>query len=175
MLESESVTMGLGLLALRLQALLERGCTAAEAEAAMARLSDDHRVVFSLETLEYLQRGGRIGRAQAVAGSLLRVRPILQFDDGEVAPYSRVRGAHRVMPAMREFIEQHSDPARPLRVALRPHPPARDHRRARGRWSARPTPAPASTWSPRSGRPSAPTPARGRTRSRSSTTRWSEG
>ena len=117
-LESKSVTMGLGLLALRLQALLERGCTAAEAEAAMARLSDDHRVVFSLETLEYLQRGGRIGRAQAVAGSLLRVRPILQFDDGEVAPYSRVRGAHRVMPAMREYIEQHSDPARPLRVAL---------------------------------------------------------
>ncbi|HVH00664.1 MAG TPA: DegV family protein [Miltoncostaeaceae bacterium] len=117
-LESKSVTMGLGLLALRLQALLERGCTAGEAEAAMARLSDDHRVVFSLETLEYLQRGGRIGRAQAVAGSLLRVRPILQFDDGEVAPYSRVRGAHRVMPAMREYIEQHSDPSRPLRVAL---------------------------------------------------------
>lgn len=116
--ESSSVTIGLGLLALRLQALLERGCTAAEAEAALAGLSRDHRVAFSLETLEYLQRGGRIGRAQAVAGSLLRVRPILQFDDGEVAPYSRVRGAHRVMPALREYLEQRSDPDRPLRVAL---------------------------------------------------------
>jgi DegV family protein with EDD domain len=117
-LESKSVTIALGLLALRLQALLERGCTAAEAEAALARLSDDHRVVFSLETLEFLQRGGRIGRAQAVAGSLLRVRPILQFDDGEVAPHSRVRGSHRVLPAMRGYLEERSDPQRPLRVAL---------------------------------------------------------
>jgi DegV family protein with EDD domain len=116
--ESSSVTIGLGLLALRLQALLERGCTAAEADAALGRLSRDHRVAFSLETLEYLQRGGRIGRAQAVAGSLLRVRPILQFDDGEVAPHSRVRGAHRVMPALRDYLEERSDPDRPLRVAL---------------------------------------------------------
>jgi len=116
-LESGSVTVALGLLALRLQARLERGCTAGEAEAAIARLSADHRVVFSLETLEFLQRGGRIGRAQAVAGSLLRVRPILQIDGGEVAPYSRVRGAHRVLPALREFVERHSDPGRPLRVA----------------------------------------------------------
>ena len=117
-LESKSVSLGLGLLALRLQALLERGCTAAEAQDALGELSDAHRVVFSLETLEFVQRGGRIGRAQAVAGSLLRVRPILQFDDGEVAPYSRVRGSHRVMPAMREYLEERSDPDRPLRVAL---------------------------------------------------------
>jgi DegV family protein with EDD domain len=117
-LESKSVTFALGLLAMRLQARLERGCTAAQAEADMAALSDGHRVVFSLETLEYLQRGGRVGRAQAVAGSLLRVRPILQFDDGEVAPYSRVRGAHRVMPAMRQYLEERSAADRPLRVAL---------------------------------------------------------
>ena len=62
-------------------------------------------------------RGGRIGRAQAVAGSLLRVRPILQILDGEVAPHSRVRGAHRVLPAIRDFVVAHSDPERPLHVA----------------------------------------------------------
>jgi DegV family protein with EDD domain len=117
-LESRSVTIGLGLLALRLQALLERGCTAAEARAALEHLSDAHRVVFTLETLEFAQRGGRVGRVQAVAGSLLRVRPILHFEDGEAAPYSRVRGSHRVMPAMREYLEQRSDPDRLLRVAL---------------------------------------------------------
>ena len=65
--ESGSVCVGLGLLALRLQDRLERGCTAAEAVAAIERLSADHRCVFSLATLEYLQRGGRIGRAQAAA------------------------------------------------------------------------------------------------------------
>jgi DegV family protein with EDD domain len=116
-MESGSVTVGLGLIALRLQALLERGCTAAEAATAVGRLAARQRLAFSLETLEFLQRGGRIGRAQAVAGSLLRVRPILQIEGGEVAPYSRVRGAHRVLPALREFVERHSDPGRPLRVA----------------------------------------------------------
>ncbi len=116
-LESSSVSVALGLLALRLQALLERGTTAAGARDLMARLSADHRAVFALETLEYLQRGGRIGKAQAVAGSLLRVRPILQILDGEVAPYDRVRGAHRVMPAIEEFVIAHSDPDRTLYVA----------------------------------------------------------
>lgn len=116
-LESGSVTVGLGLIALRLQAALEHGTTAAGARDLVARLSAAHRAVFTLETLEFLQRGGRIGRAQAAAGSLLRVRPILQIIDGEVAPHSRVRGAHRVLPAIEEFVVAHSDPARPLHVA----------------------------------------------------------
>ncbi len=116
-LESGSVSVALGLLALRLQALLERGTTAAGARDLVARLSADHRAVFALETLEYLQRGGRIGKAQAAAGSLLRVRPILQILDGEVMPYDRVRGAHRVMPAIEEFVIAHSDPDRTLYVA----------------------------------------------------------
>ncbi|MGD9571658.1 MAG: DegV family protein [Thermoleophilia bacterium] len=116
-LESGSVTVALGLLALRLQAALERGITAGEATDLMARLSAAHRAVFTLDTLEFLQRGGRIGRAQAVAGSLLQVRPILQILDGEVAPHSRVRGAHRVLPAIAEFVAAQSDPAVPLHVA----------------------------------------------------------
>lgn len=117
-IESQSVCVGLGLLALRLQALIERGCTAGEAVAAVERLRAEQRCVFSLATLEYLQRGGRIGRAQAAVGSLLHVRPILEIVDGVVTPAGRVRGAHRVMPAMRDFLERHSDPDRPLRVAL---------------------------------------------------------
>jgi DegV family protein with EDD domain len=116
-LESGSVTVALGLIALRLQARLEAGTTAGAAAEAVARLSADHRAVFTLETLEYLQRGGRIGRAQAVAGSLLRVRPILQIRDGEVAPWSRVRGGHRVLPAIEEFVAGNSEPDRPLFVA----------------------------------------------------------
>lgn len=116
-LETGSVTVALGLIALRLQAALDRGTTAGAAADLVARLSREHRAVFTLETLEYLQRGGRIGRAQAAAGSLLRVRPILQILDGEVAPHSRVRGAHRVMPAIDEFVAAHSDPDRVLHVA----------------------------------------------------------
>jgi DegV family protein with EDD domain len=116
-LECGSVTVALGLIAFRLQARLEAGITAGGLAAAAARLSAGHRAVFTLETLEYLQRGGRIGRAQAVAGSLLRVRPVLQILDGEVTPWSRVRGAHKVLPAVEAFVTGHSDPDRPLYVA----------------------------------------------------------
>ncbi len=47
------------------------------------------RVVFVLETLEYLQKGGRIGKAQAFVGTLLKFKPLLQIADGEVAPVAR--------------------------------------------------------------------------------------
>lgn len=116
-LESGSVTVALGLIAFRLQARLEAGTTFGDLASAAARLGAGHRAVFTLETLEYLQRGGRIGRAQAAAGSLLRVRPLLQIRDGEVTPWSRVRGAHKVLPAVEEFVAGHSDAGRPLYVA----------------------------------------------------------
>ena len=69
-------------------------------EEAKARLS----LLFSVETLEFLRKGGRIGRAQAAIGGLLRVRPLLTLQDGEVAAYGRVRGASRVLPAFERYL-----------------------------------------------------------------------
>ena len=170
--ESGSVCVALGLLALRLQDRLERGCTAGEVVAAMESLRAEHRCVFSLATLEYLQRGGRIGRAQAVVGSLLHVRPILQIEGGEVAPAMRVRGAHRVLPAIEEFLERHSDPRRPAARGLRPRRPAGGDPAPRG--DGRAPPPPRDQRDGRLGRADAwaPTPGRGRSSSPSSTTRW---
>ena len=48
-------------------------------------------IFFLLETLEYLRRGGRIGRAGELIGSLLKVKPVLTIEDGEVIPLSRIR------------------------------------------------------------------------------------
>jgi DegV family protein with EDD domain len=55
------------------------------------------RLLFVLETLDYLQKGGRIGRAQALLGSLLQIKPILSLVDGEVAPKDRARTRARAM------------------------------------------------------------------------------
>ena len=66
----------------------------------MRRRSD---TLFSVPTLEYLQRGGRIGRAQALVGTLLGVRPLLAIEDGAVVPAGKVRGAERVLPALDGF------------------------------------------------------------------------
>jgi len=75
-------------------------------------------VLFTVETLEYLQRGGRIGRAAALAGSLLNVRPILGMDDGVVIAVSRVRGPQKALAEIeRRFVEATTD-GRGLRVAI---------------------------------------------------------
>ena len=117
-IETESVSFQLGLLVQRAQARLAQGTTLGEIEDLVDRFRRTQGTVFTLETLEFLRRGGRIGLAKALVGNLLGLRPVLQLADGEVVPVRRVRGADRVMPAMRDFLESRTDPDRPLRVAL---------------------------------------------------------
>lgn len=114
-LESHAASLALALLCRRVQARLEAGTTAGELAAAVEALRAGQRTVVALETLEYLQRGGRIGRAQALAGSLLRVRPILVLEEGEIAPGGRVRGAGRVVPALVDLVTSSSEAGRVLR------------------------------------------------------------
>ena len=66
-------------------------------ESLVERFKQTNRVVFTVATLEYLQKGGRIGKAQALAGSLLNVRPILTIRDGVVVPLGRVRGRQKAL------------------------------------------------------------------------------
>jgi DegV family protein with EDD domain len=116
-LESHAASLALALLCLRVQARLEAGTTAGELTAAVEALRTGLHTGVAPETLEYLQRGGRIGRAQAAAGSLLRVRPILVLEDGAIGPCGRVRGAGRVVPALVDLVTRASDPDRVLRCA----------------------------------------------------------
>ena len=61
---------------------------------------------FLLDTLTYLQRGGRIGKAQAFLGSVLNVKPILTIQDGEVHPVERVRNRQRSLSRLVELVQQ---------------------------------------------------------------------
>ena len=62
------------------------------------------RVYFTLDTLEYLKRGGRVGPTTALVGGILGLRPILQLVDGEVSQLDNVRGKKRVLKLMEEAI-----------------------------------------------------------------------
>jgi DegV family protein with EDD domain len=65
---------------------------------AVARATMDRvHVVAVLDTLEYLRRGGRIGRAQSLLGSLLSIKPMVEVRDGEVVPFDRVRTRARAL------------------------------------------------------------------------------
>ena len=116
--DTMTASLAIAMLAHAIQRRLARGTTDVEIAALIERFHRDAEVVFTLETLEYLQRGGRIGRAAALAGSLLNVRPILAVQDGEVVAVARVRGRPKALAEFeRRFAEATEDKAG-LRVAI---------------------------------------------------------
>ena len=60
-------------------------------------------VYFVLDTLEYLQKGGRIGKAAALFGGLLSIKPVLKIADGEIHPHEKVRSRAKALARMREI------------------------------------------------------------------------
>ena len=68
MIDSRTVSAALAMLALAVQRRLERGTTDEEIDALVERYRREHRLLFTVDTLEYLANGGRIGRAAALAG-----------------------------------------------------------------------------------------------------------
>lgn len=100
--DSGTVSVGLGWLAEMAATWAADGATGAEIVPRLQETSTRIRLIAVVETLEYLQRGGRIGRAAALAGTLLSVKPVLSINFGEVAPLERVR---TTSAALRRLIE----------------------------------------------------------------------
>jgi DegV family protein with EDD domain len=118
-IDTGSASAGIALCALGIEHLLALGTSSVDDLAAYGeRFARTVYCCFSVETLDYLQRGGRIGRAQALVGGLLGVRPILGIVDGEVEPLARVRGASKVRAAMLDLLERESPAQGDLRVAI---------------------------------------------------------
>ena len=113
-----SVSLAVAELSHAIQRRLARGTTDEEVEALVERFHRDCGVVFTVETLEFLQRGGRIGRAAALAGSLLSVRPILAIEDGEVVAVTRVRGRQKALDEFARRFEAATQDRPGLRVAI---------------------------------------------------------
>jgi DegV family protein with EDD domain len=90
-IDSRQLSLCLGWLAVEAARLARQDAPLAAVAEHVRRLLPRVNLYAALDTLEFLQRGGRIGRAQALIGSLLSVKPIVQIQDGEVAPVDRVR------------------------------------------------------------------------------------
>jgi DegV family protein with EDD domain len=113
-----TASLAIAMLAHAIQRRLTRGTTDEEISALVDRFRAESGVVFTVETLEYLQRGGRIGRAQAIAGSLLNLRPVLGVEDGEVVAVARVRGRAKALAEFeRRLVDATTDGAG-LRIAI---------------------------------------------------------
>jgi DegV family protein with EDD domain len=116
--DTETASLAVGLLALALQRRLARGTTEEELRALIERFKQQNGVVFTVATLEYLQKGGRIGRAQALAGTLLNVKPILSVDDGVVHPIGKVRGRQKALEEFARVLTSSTENVPGLRIGI---------------------------------------------------------
>ncbi|HEY8531346.1 MAG TPA: DegV family protein [Limnochorda sp.] len=101
--DSRMASMGIGMLAIHAARLARQGRSLQEAVAEVEALREKFHVVFAVDTLEYLARNGRIGRAQSFLGGLLSIKPVLTLTDGVVAPVERMRGKNR---ALQELVDR---------------------------------------------------------------------
>ena len=98
------VAMALGFCALAAAEAAEAGGTVDEAVTAAEKRAAGTSAYFYVDTLDYLRRGGRIGAAQALLGSALAVKPLLQLDGGRIEPLEKVRTASKAIARLEEIV-----------------------------------------------------------------------
>ena len=98
--DSDTITGGLGLLVLAAQEAAAEGLDLDGIQARVEDLRKGLRVLFTVDTLEYLAKGGRLGRAQALVGGLLKIRPILSYEDHALSAVAKVFGFEQALKRM---------------------------------------------------------------------------
>ncbi|MDI3339023.1 MAG: DegV family protein [Sphaerobacter sp.] len=104
LIDTNTVSMGVGWIALETADLARAGQPREAIAAHAAQRTADQRLYAVLDTLEYLQRGGRIGRAAALLGSALQLKPILEVRHGAVEPLERVRTMRRALDRLSALV-----------------------------------------------------------------------
>lgn len=103
-IDTRSVAGPLGTMVLEADKAAKAGATADQVEAVVRELMPRARIYFLVDTLEFLRRGGRIGGAQALMGTLLQVKPILTFREGKVDQFERERTKKKAIARIHEII-----------------------------------------------------------------------
>jgi DegV family protein with EDD domain len=117
-IDTETASAAITMLGLAMQRRLERGTTDDEIDELIERFKRDAGLLFTVDTLEFLRKGGRIGKAAAFAGNLLHIKPILAIEDGEVVPIKRVRGNQKAVLEFKRIFEEATTDTPDLRVGI---------------------------------------------------------
>lgn len=102
----DSLTIAMGMLIPPAAEAVERGETLSQIAASVEKINKRIKVVGAFDTLEYLWKGGRIGAAKALVGTLLRIKPVLTQEDGEVKVLSKSRSMAQAVEYMSGFVEK---------------------------------------------------------------------
>jgi DegV family protein with EDD domain len=116
--DSEVATCGVSLLVDRLLALMDQGVSEEEFKQYIEHFLKKKLLLFIPTTLDQLAKGGRIGKAQHLMGTLLNVKPVLMVKDGVVDVHKKVRGMTQGLETMRDAIVEGTEPGKPVYIGL---------------------------------------------------------
>jgi len=117
-IDTATVSGAVVLLADAIQRRLEHGTSDEEVATLADRFRTRPHFGYTLETLKYLARGGRIGRAQALAGGLLNTRPLIAVRDGVNVPVRRVRGRAQSLAALEQLFADETEDVETLHFGV---------------------------------------------------------
>jgi DegV family protein with EDD domain len=110
-IDTLSASMGVGYLALEAARMAEEGASLDAISARVRELMPEVEVLFLVETLKWLERGGRINKAKSLLGSVLSIKPLLRLHEGQLEPFQQPRTRSKAIEAMLEWIKGFPDPA----------------------------------------------------------------
>lgn len=111
------ISMALGMLCIAAAQAAEAGKSREEVAAVVNALIPKLNLIFLLDTLEYLRRGGRIGGAKAFLGTLLNVKPLLHLENGQVEPLEQQRSRSRGLKRLLDIVGERAD-QKPLHISV---------------------------------------------------------
>lgn len=114
---SKTTAMALGFTALAAARAAEEGASLADCKAAAEKATQHTGVVFAVDTLEFLHRGGRIGGGSRFLGTALQLKPILEVTGGQVEAIERVRTRSKSLQRVVQIIEERIAGRTPVRLA----------------------------------------------------------
>lgn len=114
----DSLSMPISFFTVRAAKAAEEGKSLADVKAIVDKVAQTSSIVAVLDTLEYIWRGGRIGRAKALLGTLLSVKPIITLHGGEVDALAKVRSKSKGIEYMLDFIGRRVEESTPIRVGV---------------------------------------------------------
>ena len=109
LIDSRSTSMGLGMQVLTAIRAEREGQPLEVAIEQVQHVRDNMNIIFAVDTLEYLHRGGRIGGAARLLGTALNLKPVLQIEDGKVMPLEKVRMRRKSLQRVVEIVSERVD------------------------------------------------------------------
>ena len=116
--DTRTVTAAIVMLTERLRSRLENGCPIEDVRAYIQYFTEQSTLLIHAATLEYLRRGGRIGRASSLVGGVFDIKPLIAKSEGTLQAYAKVRGQKKALAAMERFIDETTKPDDEIYYAL---------------------------------------------------------